>query len=466
MTPQRLFSEAVSLHQQGRLAEAEALYRQVLALAPASVDAWTNRGAALQGLGQLPEALASYDRAVSHGPGHVSAWQNRGLVLLALRRFRDALENFDKVVTLMPRHAEAWRHRAGALFALGRGEEALASLAKAVEIAPNNIEVWHERAAMLHIHQRFSEALAALDQILALKPDHPPALSLKGAVLCEAKQVEAGMAVYRHHAEIAFGNRPVSKTNDPPYKLRHDEEQRDYLKAQGIGHNSFRLEAGARIPGPAVNPANAEIVARRWAESDPQIVVIDNLLTPKALEGMRRFSWGSTMWRRPYAKGYLGAVPEQGFACPLLAQIADELRDVFPSVIGDHGLGLVWGFKYDSHLAGIPMHADQAAVNVNFWIAPDDANADPESGGLIVWDKTAPLDWDFNRYNTPDETAIRAFLTEAGAKPIIVPHRPNRAVIFDSDLFHETDRILFREGYQNRRINVTMLYGRRTFHGA
>jgi hypothetical protein len=42
-----------------------------------------------------------------------------------------------------------------------------------------------------------------------------------------------------------------------------------------------------------------------------------------------------------------------------------------------------------------------------------------------------------------------------------VPHRANRAVIFDSDLFHETDDIAFKDGYLNRRINVTLLYGRR-----
>jgi hypothetical protein len=41
------------------------------------------------------------------------------------------------------------------------------------------------------------------------------------------------------------------------------------------------------------------------------------------------------------------------------------------------------------------------------------------------------------------------------------PHRANRAIIFDSDLFHETDRITFKEGYLNRRINITMPYGRR-----
>ena len=42
-----------------------------------------------------------------------------------------------------------------------------------------------------------------------------------------------------------------------------------------------------------------------------------------------------------------------------------------------------------------------------------------------------------------------------------VPYRANRAVIFDSDLFHETDVISFKPGYENRRINVTLLFGRR-----
>jgi hypothetical protein len=34
-------------------------------------------------------------------------------------------------------------------------------------------------------------------------------------------------------------------------------------------------------------------------------------------------------------------------------------------------------------------------------------------------------------------------------------------VIFDSDLFPKTDRIVFKEGYLNRRINITLLYGER-----
>jgi len=166
------------------------------------------------------------------------------------------------------------------------------------------------------------------------------------------------------------------------------------------------------------------------------------------------------MWRASYHNGYLGAFPEHGFACPLLGQIADELRGAFPAIFRDHSLNYMWGFKYDSSLAGIGIHADQAAVNVNFWITPDEANLDPESGGLAIWDVAAPMEWDFAKFNG-DTPAIQDFLTRNNANPIKVPYRANRAVIFDSDLFHATDTIRFKEGYLNRRINVTMLYGRR-----
>jgi hypothetical protein len=111
-------------------------------------------------------------------------------------------------------------------------------------------------------------------------------------------------------------------------------------------------------------------------------------------------------------------------------------------------------------MAGTQIHADEAAVNVNFWITPDEANRDPEHGGLIVWDKAAPLDWNFDRFNN-DADAARRFLHGADARARTIPHRTNRAVIFDSNLFHATDRFAFRPGYTNRRINITLLYGRR-----
>ncbi len=91
------------------------------------------------------------------------------------------------------------------------------------------------------------------------------------------------------------------------------------------------MEGGARLAGPAINPANARSIALAWEKSDPKLVVIDNLLTDEALAALRRFCLGSTVWKRPYANGYLGAMPDGGFAAPLLAQIAKNCAAPSPA---------------------------------------------------------------------------------------------------------------------------------------
>jgi hypothetical protein len=237
----------------------------------------------------------------------------------------------------------------------------------------------------------------------------------------------------------------------------HDAEQAEF---RGRAAASIEIEGGARIQGPTINIRNTiDAISAEWQTKRPQIVVIDDLLTPEAMEALRRFCHGSTIWRDTF-EGYVGARPQSGFACPLLAQIAQEFARAYPAIFEDHPLLFAWAFKYQQGMGGTRVHADFAAVNVNFWITPDDANLDPQTGGLLVWDKAAPLNWDFERYNA-DEAAIRDFLNSSGAVPTRISYRANRAVVFDSDLFHETDTLSFRPGYTNRRINVTLLYGTR-----
>jgi hypothetical protein len=144
----------------------------------------------------------------------------------------------------------------------------------------------------------------------------------------------------------------------------------------------------------------------------------------------------------------------------LLAQIVDELSRKYPIVFASHPLTALSAFKCDSQLPGIGVHADFSAINVNFFITPDDANLDPKSGGMIIWDHAAPRDWEFAKYNM-DKTAAREFLAHVGAQSVTIPYRSNRAVIFDAGLFHESDRPVFKEGYLNRRINITLAFGER-----
>jgi tetratricopeptide (TPR) repeat protein len=481
----------------GRLEEAVAACDRSLALDAGQAETWNNRGAALQSLGRLETALESFDAALARAPGHGGALYNRATALLEMNRLGEAVAGFDQVVVRMPNYAEAWNNRgialqrldqleaaladfsraiafdpghAEALFNRGvvleemhRSKEALASLERSLAVRPDHAEAWVKRGVSLQRLKRFDEALASYDRALVLRPDYAEALKQSASALCESGRIADGFAIYDRHAALSVGKAKTSTA--PAHKQLHDAQQRAYIVEQTARDvdvdGALHLADGGRVAGDAIRRDHGCAVAEHWASSRPQIVVIDDLLTPQAFDKLRRFCLESTVWRRAYDGGYLGALPEQGFACPLLAQVAEELRAAYPAIFAGHPLHYMWGFKYDSTLSGIALHADKAAVNVNFWLTPDESNLDPDSGGLVVWDAAAPPDWDFRRYNG-DTQACRDFLECAGAKPVKIPYRCNRAVIFDSDLFHETDAIRFRDGYQNRRINITLLYGRRT----
>ena len=97
-------------------------------------------------------------------------------------------------------------------------------------------------------------------------------------------------------------------------------------------------------------------------------------------------------------------------------------------------------------------------MNVNLYIAPDDANLDPDSGGMEIWDAAAPDVQTMRRLNGSEEL-VRAFLKQSGAKRTVIPHRANRAVIFKSTQFHKTDRFRFKSDYLSQRINISLLFG-------
>jgi tetratricopeptide (TPR) repeat protein len=453
--------------QQGRLQEALDLIGSVLTAIPDSPAILWNHGNLLLNVGRYADALASFDRGLRCEPGNLGLLLGRSDALQGLQNHEAALEGYDRILASQPHDAAAHSNRGNTLMSMGRLEEALADFDAAVAIQPDNFIVHNNRGNALKELGRLTEAVAALDRTLVLQPNFSAAYFNRGKALCQSHRIAEAFSDFMKSAELTAATAAGPAEGEAPeaHKVRHDREQQDYLVAIGskTGIAGLAIEGGGRLKGPAINPANVASAAQQWRTRRPQIVVIDNFLSDEALAELRRFCWGSTVWRTNYERGYLGAVPEHGFASPLLAQIADEFRTAYADICGNHALKYLWAFKYDSTLDGVGIHADDAAVNVNFWITPDDANLDPERGGLVVWDVAAPLDWEYAKYNG-DLAATRDFLKRTNARPVAIPYLCNRAAIFDSDLFHETDAIRFKEGYLNRRINVTFLYGDRAGH--
>lgn len=187
--------------------------------------------------------------------------------------------------------------------------------------------------------------------------------------------------------------------------------------------------------------------------------VIDDFLTPDALEQVRKFCLQSTVWRHPYRFGYVGAFPQDGFASVSLFAIAEEVRAALGEAFTDYQLAQWWAFEYDARLPGTDIHGDDADFSLNFWITPDSANLDPHRGGLVVWDETAPSDWSFDDYNSGGDR-VRQYLQDRNAQSTRFPYRSNRAVLFRGHLFHRTDEFTFAPGFTNRRRSVTLLFRR------
>jgi len=200
------------------------------------------------------------------------------------------------------------------------------------------------------------------------------------------------------------------------------------------------------------------------------IAVVDNVLSNETLNELIRWCEESTMWFDSRA-GYLGAFFYEAFNAPLLLQVAEELRAALPNILGQHPLSMTWAFKYSNEpedwpAQGIDVHADEAAVNLNMWLSQDEANEDMgNGGGITIWTKQAPRQWARSQYNRHGVSAdLNDFLKDS--ERIEVPHQQNRMVIFNSNLFHATQSPRFKRGYTNRRINLTMLFGkRRCGHG-
>jgi tetratricopeptide (TPR) repeat protein len=131
------FAEAVSLHQQGRLAAAAARYQAVLADDPDNFAALHNLGIVRTRLGDPAAALGLIDRAIAREPASAEAQNSRGNALAALRRYEEAAAAFKRAVALKPELAQAHNNLGNALVALGRLGEALEAYDRAIALRPD-----------------------------------------------------------------------------------------------------------------------------------------------------------------------------------------------------------------------------------------------------------------------------------------------------------------------------------------
>ena len=470
--PLYFYNQGLVHHKLNRLRDAEHAYRQALSLKGDYVEALGNLGNVLREKGELDEACATYRKVLTVRPDHPEGYNNLGVVLKELGQRDEARDAYQRAIALNPDNAEAHYNLGVILFEDERLDEAIARFQQAVSIKPQYAKAHHHLGLALLWKQDMDGALHELRASAHLLQNHGKAVRLEtlhaSRIKHDAEQIHylaerglCGQLDSSYRATLAALRERALQLGETNQRISLSQEEARAL-APSV-NQILHYADNPTLPQGALNPElNVEEIERRYNASQPEIIYIDALLRPEALAALRQFCRESTIWKKDYEDGYIGAFLGEGFSSPLLLQVAEELRIAFPGIFHRHRLLQAWAFKQDSARRPLKIHADAAAVNVNYWITPDDANLDPESGGLIVWDKEAPRDWDFKVYNsTAFQPKIREFLNHSGASPVKVPYRENRALVFNSDLFHESDTCVFQDDYESRRINITFLYGRR-----
>jgi predicted O-linked N-acetylglucosamine transferase (SPINDLY family) len=187
VTIDQAFSIALQHHQAGRLPEAEALYRQILAAAPNSPDALHMLGVLAIQTGHLQQAIDLIQHALQIHPSITKAvapyYSNLAQAYHKQADYDTAITLCRRALELDPNFGDAAFNLINALTAANRFEEALAAAERRLAIAFNDVTMLRHKGDLLVRLHKLEQALPAYQQSLHLDPRNHEARHNYGVAL-------------------------------------------------------------------------------------------------------------------------------------------------------------------------------------------------------------------------------------------------------------------------------------------
>lgn len=192
-----LLNLAVQHHNAGRLADAERLYRQILAADPNHYIAWQLLGTLACQTGHQSAGIDLFRRAIALKPDYADAYNNLSRALAELCRFEESLAAARRAIELAPRLAGAYNNLGVALDKLAHHDEALAAFQQALALDPSDLSATLNSGVLLNIHGKPDEAIACFRRVLAIHPDDFDANLNLGTALKSQARLDEALAAYR-----------------------------------------------------------------------------------------------------------------------------------------------------------------------------------------------------------------------------------------------------------------------------
>jgi predicted O-linked N-acetylglucosamine transferase (SPINDLY family) len=226
-----LLNQALELHRAGRLDDAAAIYRQLLADDPGHADAAhllglvhfrnkdfdsairlirsaverdpdnpvyrANLGNVLKDAGRMTDAIGAYRRALELHPGYAEIHNNLGYVLQLSGMIDEGIAHYRKAIALRPENYRAHYNLGNALFLTGKSEEAVAALREAAKLNPEFADTWDHLGTVLQRLGRPGEAEVCFRRWIEIEPDSADAFHALALELERQSRIDEAFDCYR-----------------------------------------------------------------------------------------------------------------------------------------------------------------------------------------------------------------------------------------------------------------------------
>jgi tetratricopeptide (TPR) repeat protein len=183
-------------HQRGQLTQAIEHVKRAIELAPQTALFQANLGEMYRLAGRSDLAIEHGKRAIALNPDYPEALSNIGVAHYERKEYEEAAASHRRSIELRPSFAQAHSNLGNALHALRDFEGAVACYRRAVEINPRFADAWSNLGTSLHHSGRYEDAMYALRRAVALDPNNPNAHSGLGILLLMHGDFAEGWAEY------------------------------------------------------------------------------------------------------------------------------------------------------------------------------------------------------------------------------------------------------------------------------
>lgn len=435
----------------GRLADALALYRTVLAARPDHVEALKACALVAFRLEAMDDAAALLQRAVTLVPDDAGAHNDLGNVLQASGRLDAAVAAYRRAVEIEPERAGSYVNLSQALRTKGDLDGAAEALERAAALRPDHAGTRLRIGLVHHARGDLDEAARAFRQVRTIEPDNAEACFALGNVHHAAGRLDEALEAYGLAAALRADILDASFEVGKPRHVHAHLDRQDPLAAVAACDDLL-----ARRPGQSGALAMKAVALREAGENEGARALLDfdrllrreRCAPPDGFADMAAFNAALAAHVRDHptlqdapenysmergrSTGELlpGRGPASAFAA-LVQHAVDDYRDALPQdpdhpFLADvpHSIRITaWGVILDEGAYQVPHIHPSAWLSGVYYVAlpPSLGTGDEGTAGWIEFGRPY---WDFRIRAEPETRLIEP---EEGLM-----------LLFPSYMFHRT----------------------------